>query len=183
MKPPNFFPKKTPFSQHFVIIALFPVTFFSYLKEKGDRFTKTVAHSGFQLSASSSFSRTKSIQRGIFSVLASALRSYGKRLVRRVHFGAFQPLLQKRLIIKGLRMKNHIFRRSFRQILTFFEGVFGKFSHFPKEFSTNPHIFRRSLKKVSFIEESFLGKVSSIKEISYDFSSFIKENVVTLHPD
>ena len=56
-------------------------------------------------------------------------------------------------------------------------------SHFPKEFSTNPHIFRRSLKKVSFIEESFLGKVSSIKEISYDFSSFIKENVVTLHPD
>ena len=45
----------------------------------------------------------------------------------------------------------HIFRRSFRQ---------------------NPHIFRRSLKKVSFIEESFSGKVSSIKEISYDFSSF-----------
>ena len=34
-------------------------------------------------------------------------------------------------------------------------------SHFPKEFSANPHIFRRSLKKVS-----------SIKEISYDFSSF-----------
>ena len=56
-------------------------------------------------------------------------------------------------------------------------------SHFPKEFSANPHIFRRSLKKVSFIEESFLGKVSSIKEISYDFSSFIKENVVSLHPD
>ena len=56
-------------------------------------------------------------------------------------------------------------------------------SHFPKEFSANPHIFRRSLKKVSFIEESFLRKVSSIKEISYDFSSFIKENVVTLHPD
>lgn len=55
--------------------------------------------------------------------------------------------------------------------------------HFSKEFSTNPHIFRRSLKKVSFIEESFLGKVSSIKEISYDFSSFIKENVVSLHPD
>ena len=44
-------------------------------------------------------------------------------------------------------------------------------------------IFRRSLKKVSFIEESFWGKVSSIKEISYDFSSFIKENVVSLHPD
>lgn len=56
-------------------------------------------------------------------------------------------------------------------------------SHFPKEFSANPHIFRRSLKKVSFIEESFLRKVSSIKEISYDFSSFIKENVVSLHPD
>ena len=56
-------------------------------------------------------------------------------------------------------------------------------SHFPKEFSANPHIFRRSLTKVSFIEESFLGKVSSIKEISYDFSSFIKENVVSLHPD
>ena len=56
-------------------------------------------------------------------------------------------------------------------------------SHFPKEFSTNPHIFRRSLKKVSFIEESFSRKVSSIKEISYDFSSFIKENVVSLHPD
>lgn len=54
-----------------------------------------------------------------------------------------------------------IFRRSFRQIL----------------------IFRRSLKKVSFIEESFSGKVSSIKEISYGFSSFIKENVVSLHPD
>ena len=45
------------------------------------------------------------------------------------------------------------------------------------------HIFRGSLKKVSFIEESFSGKVSSIKEISYDFSSFIKENVVSLHPD
>lgn len=58
-----------------------------------------------------------------------------------------------------------------------------KKSHFPKEFSANPHIFRRSLKKVSFIEESFLRKVSSIKEISYDFSSFIKENVVSLHPD
>ena len=56
-------------------------------------------------------------------------------------------------------------------------------SHFPKEFSANPHIFRRSLKEVSFIEESFSGKVSSIKEISYDFSSFIKENVVSLHPD
>ena len=56
-------------------------------------------------------------------------------------------------------------------------------SHFPKEFSANPHIFRRSLEKVSFIEESFLGKVSSIKEISYDFSSFIKENIVSLHPD
>lgn len=45
-------------------------------------------------------------------------------------------------------------------------------SHFSKEFSANPHIFRRSLKKVS-----------SIKEIFYDFSSFIKENVVSLHPD
>lgn len=56
-------------------------------------------------------------------------------------------------------------------------------SHFPKEFSTNPHIFRRSLEKVSFIGESFSGKVSPIKEISYDFSSFIKENVVSLHPD
>lgn len=44
-------------------------------------------------------------------------------------------------------------------------------------------VFRRSLKKVSFIEESFSGKVSSIKEISYNFSSFIKENVVSLHPD
>jgi hypothetical protein len=41
----------------------------------------------------------------------------------------------------------------------------------------------RSLKKVSFIGESFSGKVSPIKEISYDFSSFIKENVVSLHPD
>ena len=67
-------------------------------------------------------------------------------------------------------------------------------SHFPKEFSANPHIFRRSfrqnphifrrsLKKVSFIGGRFSRKVSSIKEISYDFSSFIKENVVTLHPD
>ena len=60
--------------------------------------------------------------------------------------------------------------------------TYGK-SHFPKEFSANSHIFRRSLKKVSFIEESFLRKVSSIKEIFYDFSSFIKENVVSLHPD
>lgn len=60
--------------------------------------------------------------------------------------------------------------------------TYGK-SHFPKEFSANSHIFRRSLKKVSFIEESFSRKVSSIKEISYDFSSFIKENVVSLHPD
>ena len=33
-------------------------------------------------------------------------------------------------------------------------------------------VFRRSLKKVS-----------SIKEISYDFSSFLNENVVSLHPD
>ena len=63
------------------------------------------------------------------------------------------------------------------------QRITNKKSHFPKEFSTNPHIFRRSLKKVSFIEESFLRKVSSIKEISYDFSSFIKENVVSLHPD
>lgn len=63
------------------------------------------------------------------------------------------------------------------------QRITNKKSHFSKEFSTNPHIFRRSLKKVSFIEGSFLGKVSSIKEISYDFSSFIKENVVSLHPD
>ena len=63
------------------------------------------------------------------------------------------------------------------------QRITNKKSHFSKEFSANSHIFRRSLKKVSFIEESFLGKVSSIKEISYDFSSFIKENVVTLHPD
>ena len=63
------------------------------------------------------------------------------------------------------------------------QRITNKKSHFPKEFSANPHIFRRSLKKVSFIEESFWGKVSSIKEIFYDFSSFIKENVVSLHPD
>lgn len=63
------------------------------------------------------------------------------------------------------------------------QRITNKKSHFSKEFSTNPHIFRRSLKKVSFIEESFLRKVSSIKEIYYDFSSFIKENVVSLHPD
>ena len=44
-------------------------------------------------------------------------------------------------------------------------------------------VFRRSLKKVSFIEESFGEKLPPIKEISYDFSSFIKENVVSLHPD
>ena len=65
------------------------------------------------------------------------------------------------------------------------QRITNKKSHFPKEFSANPHIFRRSLKKVSFIEESFFlgGEVSSIKEIFYDFSSFIKENVVSLHPD
>ena len=63
------------------------------------------------------------------------------------------------------------------------QRITNKKSHFSKEFSANPHIFRRSLKKVSFIEGSFWRKVSSIKEISYDFSSFIKENVVTLHPD
>lgn len=63
------------------------------------------------------------------------------------------------------------------------QRITNKKSHFSKEFSANSHIFRRSLKKVSFIEESFWGKVSSIKEISYDFSSFIKENVVPLHPD
>ena len=60
--------------------------------------------------------------------------------------------------------------------------------------SWNPHFARMAgdwfgeptwgnLKKVSFIEEGFVRKVSSIKEISYDFSSFIKENVVSLHPD
>lgn len=63
------------------------------------------------------------------------------------------------------------------------QRITNKKSHFSKEFSANSHIFRRSLKKVSFIEGSFWRKVSSIKEISYDFSSFIKENVVTLHPD
>lgn len=63
------------------------------------------------------------------------------------------------------------------------QRITNKKSHFSKEFSANSHIFRRSLKKVSFIEESFLGKLSSIKETSYDFSSFIKENVVSLHPD
>ena len=41
----------------------------------------------------------------------------------------------------------------------------------------------RSFKKVSFIGESFSRKVSPIKEISCNFSSFIKENVVSLHPD
>ena len=63
------------------------------------------------------------------------------------------------------------------------QRITNKKSHFSKEFSANSHIFRRSLKKVSFIEESFLGKVSSIKEISCDFSSFIKEIDVSLHPD
>ena len=96
------------------------------------------------------------------SVLASALRSYGKRLVRRAHFGVFLASFTK---------------EAHNQRIT------NKKSHFPKEFLANPHIFRRSLKKVSFIEESFSGKVSLIKEISYDFSSFIKENVVSLHPD
>ena len=56
-------------------------------------------------------------------------------------------------------------------------------SHFPKEFSANPHIFRRSFRQNSHIFRRSLKKVSSIKEISYDFSSFIKENVVSLHPD
>ena len=63
------------------------------------------------------------------------------------------------------------------------QRITNKKSHFPKEFSANSHIFRKSLKKVSFIGESFSEKVSSIKEISCDFSSFIKENVVSLHPD
>ena len=56
-------------------------------------------------------------------------------------------------------------------------------SHFPKEFSANPHIFRRSFRQNPHIFRRSLKKVSSIKEISYDFSSFIKENVVSLHPD
>lgn len=54
------------------------------------------------------------------------------------------------------------------------QRITNKKSHFSKEFSANSHIFRRSLKKVSFIEESFSRKVSSIKEISYDFSSLYK---------
>ena len=38
--------------------------------------------------------------------------------------------------------------------------------------------------KESFLYRGkFFGKISPIKEISYDFSSFIKENVVSLHPD
>ena len=56
-------------------------------------------------------------------------------------------------------------------------------SHFPKEFSANPHIFRRSFRQNPHIFRRSLKKVSSIKEISCDFSSFIKENVVSLHPD
>ena len=56
-------------------------------------------------------------------------------------------------------------------------------SHFPKEFSANPHIFRRSFRQNPYIFRRSLKKVSSIKEISCDFSSFIKENVVSLHPD
>lgn len=56
-------------------------------------------------------------------------------------------------------------------------------THFPKEFSANPHIFRRSFRQNPHIFRRSLKKVSSIKEISCDFSSFIKENVVSLHPD
>ena len=56
-------------------------------------------------------------------------------------------------------------------------------SHFPKEFSANPHIFRRSFRQNPHIFRRSLKKVSFIEEISYDISSFIKENVVSLHPD
>ena len=63
------------------------------------------------------------------------------------------------------------------------QRITNKKSHFSKEFSANPHIFRRSFRQNPHIFRRSLKKVSSIKEISCDFSSFIKENVVSLHPD
>ena len=53
---------------------------------------------------------------------------------------------------KEFSANSHIFRRSFRQILTFSEGVFGKFSHFPKEFKES------FLYRGKFLGKSFLYK-------------------------
>ena len=134
MKPPNFFPKKTPFSQHFVIIALFPVTFFSYLKEKGDSFTKNCRP--FQILVfylQFLTENKKHIKRNIerFSLcitlvwqeagtdspfwcfLASFTKETNNQRItnKKSHFS------------KEFSANSHIFRRSFRQILTFSEGV------------------------------------------------------------
>ena len=77
--------------------------------------------------------------------------------------------------------KNH---RPFRILAFCLQLLFENKEHIERNIQyLGNFIFRRSLKKVSFIEESFWGKVSLIKEITYDFSSFIKENVVSLHPD
>ena len=53
---------------------------------------------------------------------------------------------------KEFSANSHIFRRSFRQILTFSEGVFDKFSHFPKEFKES------FLYRGKFFGKSFLYK-------------------------
>lgn len=53
---------------------------------------------------------------------------------------------------KEFSANSHIFRRSFRQILTFSEGVFGKSSHFPKEFKES------FLYRGKFFGKSFLYK-------------------------
>jgi len=58
-----------------------------------------------------------------------------------------------------------------------------KKSHFPKEFSTNSSHFPKEFKASFLYRGKFFKKISPIKEISCDFSSFIKENVVSLHPD
>ncbi len=53
---------------------------------------------------------------------------------------------------KEFSANSHIFRRSFRQILTFFEGVFDKSSHFSKEFKES------FLYRGKFFGKSFLYK-------------------------
>ena len=151
MKPPNFFPKKTPFSQHFVIIALFPVTFFLIFKRKRRQFYKNCRP--FQILV-------------FYLQFLTENKKHIKRNIER--FSLCITLVWQEA---GTDSPFWCFLASFTKE-TNNQRITNKKSHFPKEF------------KESFLYRGkFFGKVSSIKEISYDFSSFIKENVVSLHPD
>ena len=162
MKPPNFFPKKNTILPTFCYNCPISRHFFLIFKRKRRQIYKNCRP--FQILV-------------FYLQFLTENKKHIKRNIERFSLGITLVWQEA-----GTDSPFWCFLASFTKE-THNQRITNKKSHFSKEFSTNPHIFRRSLKKVSFIGGRFSRKVPPIKEISYDFSSFIKENVVSLHPD